>query len=142
VAFLGAQVKRFPSDVAKLRVRVRRPDTGFIVGEESRTVAMMPVLGMPDTSQPDLRTRSQVANVPLCPDYDSQDVVDQLAVVEFEVTALYTDPPAIGLARLHLIPTCTLADPSAQTLCRCECEANYLLGKCGPPPRGGDGGTP
>lgn len=130
VVLLAAQVRNASSTAANIRVRMRRPDTGFIVAEEKRTVAMVAVPDDPATMQPDLRTRSQVAHVPLCPDYDPIDVVAEPLDVEIEVTALYTDPPAVGSARLTLVPACRQASPEAQALCRCECEANYALGKC------------
>ena len=130
VVLLAANVKNMRQNAASIRVRMRRPDTGFIVAEEKRTVAMVPVSGEAATMQPDLRSRSQVAHVPLCPDYDAIDVVARPLDVEIEVTELYTDPPRIGSTRLALVPTCGQTTPEAQALCRCECEANYALGKC------------
>jgi hypothetical protein len=130
VVMLAAQVRNMTSSAATLRVRMRRRDTGFIVAEEKRTVAMVPVPGEPDAMQPDLRSRSQMAHVPLCPDYDPIDVVGQLLDVDIEVTALYTDPPRIGSTRIPLVPSCRQTTPEEQALCRCECEANYALGKC------------
>jgi hypothetical protein len=130
VVLLAAQVRNMSTAAATIRVRMRRPDTGFIVAEEKRTVAMVPVEGEADTMQPDLRSRSQVAHVPLCPDYDPIDVVAQPLDVEIEVTALYTDPPRVGSARLTLVPACRQATEEDEGLCRCECEANYALGKC------------
>jgi hypothetical protein len=131
VVLLAAQIRNAISTAANIRVRMRRRDTGFIVAEEKRTVAMVPVPGETATMQPDLRSRSQVAHVPLCPDYDSIDVVAQPLDVEIEVTALYTEPPRVGSARLVLVPQCQQSTPEARALCRCECEANYALGKCG-----------
>jgi hypothetical protein len=131
VVLLAAQVKNMSTSAATIRVRMRRPDTGFIVAEEKRTVAMVPVPGEPATMQPDLRSRSQVAHVPLCPDYDPVDIVGQPLDVEIDVTALYTEPPRTGSARIQLVPACRPTTPDQEALCRCECEANYALGKCG-----------
>ena len=88
VDFLAAQVKHTRSTAATLRVRLRRPETGFIVTEEKRTVAMLPVPGEIDTMQPDSRSRSQVTQPPLCPNYDAIDIEGQPLEVEFEVTPL------------------------------------------------------
>jgi hypothetical protein len=144
VVLLAAQIRNANTSAATIRVRVRRPDTGFIVAEEKRTVAMVPVPGEPATRQPDLRSRSQVAHVPLCPDYDPIDIVAQPLDVEFEVTTLYTEPPQTGSARLRLLPTCRQTVPEEKALCQCECEANYALGKCksGPPASESRRGTP
>jgi hypothetical protein len=130
VVLLAAQIRDASSSAANIRVRMRRPDTGFIVAEEKRTVAMVPVPGETATLQPDLRSRSQVAHVPLCPDYDPIDVVAQPLDVEIDVTVLYTDPPRSGSARIRLVPTCAQTKAEEHALCHCECEANYALGKC------------
>jgi hypothetical protein len=129
VVLIGAKVEHLTTSTATLRVRMRRPG-GIIVAEESRTVAMVPVAGEPNRMQPDIRSRSQVAHVPLCPDYDEVDIVDEPLDVDVEVTALYTDPPAFGKTTIRLTPTCSTAvDPD---LCRCECTAGYVLGRCSP----------
>src|SRR5262245_62481449 len=65
VVLVGAKVQGLPGDIAVLRVRVRHPETNLIVAEEARSVKMVPVPGEPDTLQPDIRSRSQVAHVPL-----------------------------------------------------------------------------
>lgn len=132
VVLLSAKVKHLSTDTATLKVQVRRPDTGLIVAVESRTVAMVAVAGEPDTKQPDLRSRSQAAHVPLCPDYDAIDIVDQPVDVLVQVTGLYTDPPAIGEATRRLVPSCDHTTPEDEPLCRCECQAGYFLGKCKP----------
>jgi len=133
IVLLGAQVPHFPTNAATLHVRARRPDSGLVVSDESRTVAMVDVEGAPDqTKQPDLRSRSQVANVALCPDYDAIDIVDQPLLFEIQVTALYTDPPQMGSARIRLVPSCRQTDPSDQPLCQCECRGGYVLGRCAP----------
>jgi hypothetical protein len=143
VVLVGAKVEHLTSNTATLRVRMRRPG-GIIVAEESRTVAMVPVPGEPNRMQPDIRSRSQVAHVPLCPDYDQEDIVDQPLDVDVEVTGLYTDPVAFGKTTLRLTPSCSTAqDPD---LCRCECTGRYVLGRCSPdaatPATLPDGGQP
>jgi len=91
VVLVAAKVENLSSNTATLKVRMRRPG-GIIVAEESRTVAMVPVPGEAGRMQPDIRSRSQVAHVPLCPDYDVDDIVGQPLEVDVEITALYTDP--------------------------------------------------
>jgi hypothetical protein len=140
VTFLAAKVEHTTSVAAMLRVRLRRPDTGFIVSEEKRTVAMVPVPGEIDTMQPDLRSRSQVAQPPLCPDYDAIDIEGQPLDVEFEVTPLYVEPVRTGTARRRLVPRCSATTPSNDALCHCECAASYTLGKCAPDARAPNGG--
>jgi len=134
VVLLGAKVKNLTSDTATLRVRVRHQDTGLILAEEGRTVKMVPVPDEPGVMQPDIRSRSQVSNVPLCPNYDPAGILDRLVLVEVTVTALYTQPVQTGQATMNLVPSCSTPDDEA--FCRCECAKDYFLGKCG-----GDGSS-
>ncbi len=128
VVLLGAKVKNLTSDTATLKVRFRRPDTGLIVSEEGRTVKMLPVPDEPGVMQPDIRSRSQVSNVPLCPSYGPTGVVDESFDMEVSMTALYTDPVESGTTTLRVVARCST--PSDEAFCRCECEPDYFLGKC------------
>jgi hypothetical protein len=132
VVLLGAKVKNLTSDTITLKVRFRDPDTGLIVAEEARTVKMLPVDGEPGVMQPDIRSRSQVSNVPLCPSYDSRGVVDQTFDVEVLVTALYSEPMESASATIRVVARCST--PEDEAACRCECGPDYVLGKCSGPP--------
>jgi len=134
VVLVGAKVQHLPTDVAILKVRVRHPPTNLILAEEARSVKMVPVPGEPDTMQPDLRSRSQVAHVPLCPDYDTFDIVDSPMSVTVQVLAPPVDPTYVGETTLSLVPRC-LPGTADEGVCRCECTANYFLGKCPPSPK-------
>ncbi len=130
VVLLGAKVKNLLSDTVMLKVRFRQPDgTRIIVAEEGRTVKMVPVPDEPGMMQPDIRSRSQVSNVPLCPSYGTFGIVDRPFDVEVSITALYTDPVQTGTTTLSVVARCSTPDDEA--FCRCECESNYFLGKCG-----------
>jgi hypothetical protein len=129
VVLVAAKVKYFQGDTAILRVRVRYPDTPFIVAEEARTMKMVPVPGEPDTMQPDLHTRTQVAHVPLCPDYDPMDIVNRPLEFVVQVTSSTGEVRQSGDATLQLYPSCA-ASVAGKAFCQCECSANYVLGKC------------
>jgi hypothetical protein len=129
VVLAAAKVKNLVGDMAMLRVLVRYPDTPFIIAEVARSVQMVPVPGEPDTKQPDLRTRSQVSHVPLCPDYDPMDIVDRPLEFVVTVTSFGSEEPQTGTATLRLYPACVTGKVDVP-LCRCECSANYVLGKC------------
>ena len=137
VVLFGAKVKNMTSDTANLKVRFRRPSTGLIVAEEGRTVKMVPAPGEPGVLQPDIRSNSQVANVPLCPSLPPDGIVDESFDVEVLVTALYTQPVQTGTAKIRVVARCST--PSDEVFCRCECGPNYFLGKCSEFPDGGDG---
>jgi hypothetical protein len=129
VVLVGAKVKHFAGDTAILRVRVRYPDTPFIVAEEARSVKFIPIPGEPDTKQPELETRTQVAHVPLCPDYDPMDIVDRPLEFTLQVTGTASDAGQTAQTTLRLSPSCQ-ASAEGVAFCRCECSANYVLGKC------------
>ncbi|HMJ55531.1 MAG TPA: hypothetical protein VK540_25830 [Polyangiaceae bacterium] len=129
VVLVAAKVRNLDGDTVLLRVRARYPDTPFIVAEEARSVKMVPVPGEPGTMQPELETRTQVAHVPLCPDYDPMDIVNRPLEFVVEVTTISGEERQSGAVALHLYPTC---DPRTtnEPFCLCECSANYVLGKC------------
>jgi hypothetical protein len=128
VVLLGAKIANLTSDTANIRARFRRPDTGLIVAEEGRTVKMVPVPGEPGLMQPDIRSNSQVSNVPLCPSYEHLGIVDETFDVELRVTALYTQPVQVGEATIRVVARCST--PDDETFCRCDCGPDYVLGKC------------
>ncbi|HMI87675.1 MAG TPA: hypothetical protein VK550_26495 [Polyangiaceae bacterium] len=129
VVLVAAKVKNLVGDTAILRVRVRYPDTPFIVAEEARSVKMVPVPGEEGTMQPDLRTRTQVAHVPLCPDYDPMDIVDRPLEFAISMTSIGSEDLQSGAISLLLYPTC-VPGSADEAFCKCECRANYVLGKC------------
>ena len=126
---VGAKVKNLIGDTAILRVRVRYPDTPFIIAEEARSVKFVPVPGEPDTLQPDIRTRTQVAHVPMCPDYDPFDIVDRPLEFAVTLTSTWGDEPQTGGTTLQLYPLC-VPGSADEGFCKCECRADYFLGKC------------
>jgi hypothetical protein len=128
VVLVAAKVKHFVGDTAILRVQARYPDTPFVVAEEARSVKLVPAPGEPDTLQPDLATRTQVAHIPLCPDYDPVDIVDRPLEFTVRITPFGMEEPS-GSATINLYPSC-VAGVTDVPFCRCECSANYKLGKC------------
>jgi len=128
VVLVAAKVKNLVGDTAMLRVHARYPDTPFIIALEARSVRFVPVPGEPDMMQPDLRTRTQVAHIPLCPDYDPWDIVDRPLEFSITLTTTMSEEPQTGAVTLKLNPSC--ANTGNEPFCKCECRANYVLGKC------------
>jgi hypothetical protein len=125
VVFIGPKVQNLTTDAIDLRVRFRRPG-GAIIQEERRTVLMVPA--EPGFMQPDLRSQSQVGQPALCPDYDREDILGQELVLEVEVLPLFALHAVTVVAKRRVVPTCDRA--SDVTLCKCECTADYVLGRC------------
>jgi hypothetical protein len=127
VVFIGAKVQNCPSDVVDLMVRFRRPESGAIIQQERRTVAMEVIADEPEFMRPK-DSPSQVGQPALCPDYESEDVLGQELTLEVEVSPLYVALPVKATATRLVVPTCDRAVDRA--LCVCECTANYVLGRC------------
>ena len=113
---------------AEILVRFRREATGAIIQEEKRTIVMVPVPDEPGVMQPDLRSQSQVGQPALCPDYEHEDVVGKELILEVEIRPLYVEPSVKAVGTRRVVPTCDRADDQSQ--CRCECSADYVLGRC------------
>lgn len=129
VALVAAQIEGISGDTIELRARFRDPATSAIIAEETRTVVVQPVAGDSTRKENDLRTRSQMTHVPLCPNYDARPVVDNDILLEVQVTELYTSPPRKGSAQVRVRPTCGELTETPE-ICRCECGSDYTLGKC------------
>ncbi|HMJ16288.1 MAG TPA: hypothetical protein VK524_32970 [Polyangiaceae bacterium] len=129
VLLVGARVAGLESRIIELRARLRRHSSGEIVAEERRTVAVEPVPEQPALFETDRRTRTQVAHIAACPDYESVDVVDVPHALEVTVTELDAELSS-GSASVNVVPRCLPGDSGASAHCRCECSANYRLGRC------------
>jgi len=128
VIHVGARVRGLSSDQVNIRARIRDPDSNVIQTEEARDVVMKPVPGEPDLMENDLRSVSQVTHIPACPDYDAVDIVDRswrLEVIVREISG-----PGEGSATLVIELVCSQTEPGEKAQCQCECEKNYVLGKC------------
>lgn len=130
VLWIGAYLKNPASDTVELRSRLRDPQTGELVAEEGRTVVIRPVEGQFGLFQPDIRTVSQVTHVPVCPVYGPKPVAETTYELEVSVRELYVEPQRTAKATRSVIPSCKLMPEANQALCQCECEADYVLGKC------------
>jgi hypothetical protein len=134
VLLVGAQVRNLATDTIELRTRIRDMDTDTIVAEEGRTVVMVKVPGDPTLSQPELRSRSQVNHVPVCPNYGDKDVVGRAHKLEVRVRELYVDVPRSATGTRTVTPSC--ANNADVAECVCECSAGFVLGKCVPQSQG------
>ena len=125
VLFVGARIHDMPECRQTLAATVV-DDAGVLYATELRRVDF-PVADS-DGGLPDLSDPANAANVPMCPDFGSRDVVNQDWILEVTVS----DDAGYAASRTrHVTPVCRQSDPTALALCRCECSANYFLGKCG-----------
>jgi hypothetical protein len=131
VLFVGARAKGLSETLVTLRGRLRSAEDNSIFAEESRTVGFNPSPEDPTMWIPDLRSFSNVSNVPVCPSYTSYDLYNHTFVLEVTVTELTSMRTA--MATRKVIPSCLQTVPGSLSYCQCDCAANYVLGKCGTP---------
>jgi hypothetical protein len=129
VLFVGARVMGLSSGTVELRGRLIDPSTGKVEAEDRRTVEMMRSTDDATVWIPDLRSFINVANVPVCPSTSTVDRVDKPFQLEVQVTERATN--RVGTAVRQVVPSCRQTDAPTQTLCQCECQANFTIGKCG-----------
>jgi hypothetical protein len=127
VVFVGAIARNLGDTTVALHGALRDP-SGVTIAEDSRTVSMQPSAEDPTALVPDLRSFTNVANVAVCPSSTTSDRFDMPFQIAVDVTEVSTR--RTGSAVVNVVPSCRQADPMQLTLCKCECAANYSLGKC------------
>ena len=130
VMLVGARIRNSRSDTLDIRTRLRNPDDNALYAEESRTFVAKPVPDMPELIESDIRSRSQVSHLALCPNYETRSIIEEPWLLEVVITELYESPPRTGTATLTITPACEDDDPLALARCECECAPGYVLGKC------------
>jgi len=135
VSFVGARARNVDPCRVRITATIRSTRTMRIIAEESRDISMIPLPS--GWAQPNLADISSVANVPLCPDYHDESIVD--TDYTLEVRLVDTRGASLrGSVIRTIVPRCLEEDPYLNALCRCECRANYTLGSCSNPLEAGD----
>lgn len=129
VILIGAQVENFTTDTADIETTLWSPD-GKQYTRAARTIAVVPVPGRPDLVQPDLRSRTQVSHMTMCPVVGDRDIVDRTWSLEVRMTEYGTSCPRTGSARIAVVPRCVDADPTSLASCRCLCSVGGSLTGC------------
>jgi hypothetical protein len=104
--------------------------TGLIAAEESRTVNF--VTTADGWAEPNVSDISSVANIPLCPDYHDESIVDASYVLKVRLEDSRGASFACEVQRL-VTPSCPALPDYERVRCLCECRANYVLGVCANP---------
>ena len=117
VTFAAARVRNMNRCGVQFRGRFRDPTTGNELGFDGRNADL--VVGADGWGRPDVAFLSNLANIPLCPDFDPvRDMVGVTATLEMSVDDQHGHSTKVSAP---VVPTCTAHDPSAQSLCVCEC---------------------
>jgi hypothetical protein len=144
VSFVFARARNVDPCRMQIGATLRSPRTMRIITEESRSISMRPL--PTGWAEPNLADISSAANVPMCPDYHEEAIVDTEYTLEVRLEE--RNSGRSGKAIRTVVPRCLEDDAYRNALCRCECRANYTLGSCanpfdaalesGPGPEAGD----
>lgn len=123
VALIGARVRN-AGCVVQLTASLRDPCSNRIVALEQRPVTLVlreDGWGVPESPA----ELSNYANVPVCPSAAADRDLER----EPYVATVRVEDGTSRTAEKQLTVTPVCAEPELETLCQCECDANYMLGE-------------
>jgi hypothetical protein len=91
-----------------------------------REVRLIEVPGKPGWGGPPHRDTTSFANIPLCPDFGTADIVGQRYLLMVTVT----DGDRTATRSAMVTPRGADSDDTLRAKCECWCRANYALGSC------------
>jgi hypothetical protein len=127
VAFVAVRARNVSTCPARITATLRSQTTALVAGQDARDVTL--VAESDGWAAPNAADVSRVANVPLCPDYFDESIVD----VPHKLEVRLEDSRGAGAAgqiERTVVPRCLQEDPAELARCRCECTAGYRLGGC------------
>ena len=138
VLFVSARITNLEKQGVTLLGEVRNPDTGIVVARDERRVDFTQAVA-DGYGQPDLVITSNAANIAVCPNYLSRDMLGREWLLDLTVTDSRGNPVKVTH---RVVPACRHRDATVRSGCECECLGCFSLGKCatGNTPMGCDGG--
>lgn len=134
VTYAAARVRNINRCAVQFRGRFRDPATMAELGFDGRSADLF--VGDDGWGRPDATQLSNLANVPLCPDYDPTRNQEGTPAL-LEMTVSDQDGHTVTQT-VSVVPTCAAIDAAMQALCVCECDHLPSTGRmCAT----GDGGT-
>ena len=128
VIYVAGQLENLDDDIIRIESKLIDPDTGEVRAEDERSIVMKPVEGEENLRQPDIRSRSQVSHLVVCPNDEPRNITDE--PWELQVTMSDLDGARSATESLAVTPVCRQEAGERQDLCSCQCEADYEPGKC------------
>lgn len=122
VVNVAAEVRGLVTSIVGLEARLLDPVTDEMVEDDVRSIVMKPIEGDDAWMSPDIRSRSQVAHIALCPDSTGQVFLDQEFILEVEILERDTECQGRGVARVPVVPRCLQEASVDREFCVCECE--------------------
>jgi hypothetical protein len=128
VIYVAGQLENLQGDIARIESKLIDPETMEVRVEDRRSIVMKPVPGEANLWQPDIRSRSQVSHLVVCPNDEPRSIVGEPWIIEITMSDL--DGPRSVTESLTITPVCRQPSGDPQELCTCQCEADYEPGKC------------
>jgi len=127
VSFVAVRARNVDACSVRLTARLRSQTTGLVAGQDARDITLVE---QPDGwAMPNVADVSRVANVPLCPDYYDESIVDVPHTLEVMLEDA-RGASAAGKVQRTVVPRCQQTNGAEAAGCRCECTAGYTLGRC------------
>jgi len=118
----AAEVHGLVTSIVSIEARLLDPVTEELVKDDVRSIVMKPIPGDDGWMSPDIRSRSQVTHIALCPDSGGQVFLDQEFLLEVEILERDTECQGRGIARVPVVPRCLQEASVEREFCVCECE--------------------
>lgn len=130
VVTVGAEVSGLAGDLVRIEARLLDPDSEQLVEDDTRTIVMTPIAGEPDWMTPDIRSRNQVAHIPLCPDPERRTLLGREFWLEVEMQEVSEECGGRGVDRVLVTPRCLQPGDADRDYCECQCREDYTPGSC------------
>src|SRR5258705_540692 len=103
VSFVAARARNVDPCRVRISATLRSPRNARIIAEESRDISMTPL--PTGWAEPNLADISSVANVPLCPDYHDEPIVDTEYTLEVRLDD-HRGAALVGNTSRTVVPRC------------------------------------
>jgi hypothetical protein len=126
--FAGARVFGLRAGRGELASALVNPEDGVALVADARDIELVPSADGSGAVEPDFQSSANFSHLVPCPNYGARPVHG----VEWLLRVTLRDPELVGRAgsaEVRVVPLC--APGSRYQNCRCACEPDYVLGKCG-----------
>lgn len=126
--FVGARVRGLDPGPVRIATELVNPEDGEALVSDARDVRFVPSLAEAGAVEPDSESSADFSHLVPCPNYGARPVHG----IPWALRVQVSDPEAAqrsGAISVSVIPTCSAGSRYAQ--CLCQCQPDYVLGKCG-----------
>lgn len=127
VVFVGARVTGFAQPTT-VELTGLLKEGATVISQDARTVTLEQAPDDPNVWIPDLRSFTSVSNIAVCPSNSTTDRVNATFTLEVQVLDRATGRMGAGDQTTQLV--CNQSDAMVKANCTCECQGNFMVGKC------------